>query len=150
MEKKDKQRVADTLSEKIRFIRVGWLWFRVKPLSLWQIYEMGAASNDMTSDDLKEDGKMNMLAVMLKHSNDAKVMAEVFLICAMRSRWKRWLLRRYIRKRLTVEKFQELITIIMGSFSPNFFLTSIIFLTQTKIMTDPSQTTHLGQSSAEL
>lgn len=149
MKIEEKQRVADTLSERKYWVRVGIMFFRIRPLTLWQIYEMGAAANDIDSEDLQQDGKVNMLAVLLKHANDAKAMVDVFCICAMRSRLKRWLLKRYIRKRLTSEIFAELITKLMESFSPNFFLTSIIFLTQAKIMTEPNQTILHGQSLAE-
>lgn len=110
---------------------------------------MGAAANDIDGSDLQSDDKVNLIAVLLKHAKDAKAMQNVFLVCAYRKRWKRWLFGWYIKSRLTVEHFNRLLSMIATTFNANFFLTSIIFLSQTKIMTEPSQTTPLGQSSEE-
>lgn len=149
MKTEDKEKVSDALSERSKWIKVGLIWVKVRPLTLWQIYEMGTAANEINGDDLREGEKINTIAMLLKHGMDAKAMVDVFCVCAFRKRWKRWLMKHYLKRRLTVEKFSELITILAATFNPNFFLTSIIFLTQTKIMTEPSQTTPLGQSSEE-
>lgn len=110
---------------------------------------MGAAANDINGDDLQTAEKINIIALLIKHAKDAQAMQDVFLVCAYRKKWKRWIFRRYVRNHLTVEHFNLLLTIIAATFNANFFLTSIIFLSQTKIMTEPSQTTPLGQSSEE-
>lgn len=122
---------------------------KIRPLTLSQIYDMGAAANDVNGDDLQTEDKVNIIAVLMKHAKDAKAMQDVFLVCAFRKRWKRWLFGRYLRNHLTVEHFNILLTIIATTFNANFFLTSIIFLSQTKIMTEPSPTTPHGQSSEE-
>lgn len=110
---------------------------------------MGVAANDINADDLQHMGKVNIIAVLIKHAKDAMALQDVFLVCAYRKKWKRWLFGRYLRNRLTVEHFNKLLTQIATTFNANFFLTSIIFLSHTKIMTEPSQTTAHGLSSEE-
>lgn len=149
MEKEKKQKVANALAERSHWIRVGWMHIRIKPLTLAQIYDMGAAANDINGDDLQSADKVNIIALLMKHAKDAKAMQDVFLVCAYRKKWKRWLFGKYLKSRLTVEHFNKLLATIATTFNANFFLTSIIFLSQTKIMTEPSQTTPLGQSSEE-
>lgn len=149
MKQNDKKKVADALSERSHWIRVDWLHIKIKPLTLSQIYDMGAAANDINADDLQSMDKVNIIALLVKHAKDAKALQDVFLVCAYRKKWKRWLFGRYLRNRLTVEHFNKLLTLIATTFNANFFLTSIIFLSQTKIMTEPSQTTAHGQSSEE-
>lgn len=149
MKKEEKKKVADALSERSKWLRIGLLPIKVRPLTLSQIYDMGVAANDVNGDDLQTEDKVNIIAVLMKHAKDAKAMQDVFLVCAFRKRWKRWLFGRYLRNHLTVEHFNILLTIIATTFNANFFLTSIIFLSQTKIMTEPSPTTPHGQSSEE-
>lgn len=149
MRKDEKRKVANALSERGTWIRVGWLFIHFRPLTLSQIYDMGAAANDIDGSDLQTDDKVNLIAVLLKHSKDAQAMQNVFLVCAFRKSWKRWLFGRYIKNRLTIEHFNRLLTTIATTFNANFFLTSIIFLSQTKIMTEPNQTTAHGQSLEE-
>lgn len=149
MNKTEKKKVTNALSERSLWIRVGWLPVLVKPLTLSQIYDMGEAASEINGDDLKQVEKINMIAALINHAKDARALQDVFLVCAFRKKWKRWLFGRYIRNRLNIEHINQLITIIATTFNINFFLTSIIFLTQTKIMTEPSQMTALGQSSEE-
>lgn len=149
MNKQDKEKIANALSERSKWIRVGLIPIKIRPLTLSQIYDMGAAANDVNGDDLQTEDKVNIIAVLMKHAKDAKAMQDVFLVCAFRKKWKRWFFGRYLRNRLTVEHFNILLTIIATTFNANFFLTSIIFLSQTKIVTEPNPTTPLGQSSEE-
>lgn len=149
MKQKDKKKVADALSERSQWLRVGWLPIKIKPLTLSQIYDMGAAANNIDAYDLQHMEKVNIIAILVKHAKDAKALQDVFLVCAFRKKWKRCLFGRYLRNRLMVEHFNKLLTIIASTFNANFFLTSIIFLSQTKIVTEPNQTTARGQSSEE-
>ncbi len=147
MKTEEKQRVADTLIEKPMRIRVGWFVFKARPLTLGQIYEMGAAANGINADDLEDSEKrIRIMAALIRHHEDAKAMERVFIICLFRERWKRWLFGRYISRRLTMDRFQTLLTHITTSFNANFFLTSIIFLSQTRTMTEPTPTTAHGPS----
>lgn len=149
MDKDKKQKVANALAERSRWLKVGWMHIRIRPLTLSQIYDMGAAASDINSDDLQKLENVNIIALLTKHAKDAKAMQDVFIVCAYRKKWKRLLFGKWLRGRLTIEHFNKLLAIIASTFNANFFLTSIIFLSQTKIMTEPSQTTPLGQSSEE-
>lgn len=149
MKTEEKKRVSDALSEEGHKIKVGALTFRLKPLTLAQIYEMGAVANDIDAKDLQEKERIRVIAELIAHHEDAKAMIDVFIICLFRKKWKRWLYRSYITHRLTAPIFQEAMNSITQSFDANFFLTSIIFLSQTVAITEPSPTTVHGQWSEE-
>jgi hypothetical protein len=148
MTTEDKKKVARTLREATIKIKVGKFSFRVKPLTLMQIYEMGIFANDMQDASWKEGDKINIIQKLFERNKDAMLMCEIFIVCAFRKKWARKLWGRYIRKHLDIIAFNELIKFISSSFNANFFLTSITFLTQTKIMTEPTTTLH-GQQSEE-
>lgn len=149
MKTTDKKKTADALTERNRWMRVGLLPIMLRPLTLGQIYEMGEFVNDLDVGNLDMKEKLNIVAEMLAKYKNVPLMQQTFLVCAYRRRWKRWLFRRYILKRLTVRHFQKVMDIVTDAYTANFFLTSIIFLTQTKPMTEPKQTTPLGQQSEE-
>ena len=146
MKTADKKRTAETLKEKPVKIKVGWLSFKIKPFTLMQIYEMSVFANDIKKPSWKDNDKVNIIGEIIAHGNDARLMCEVFIVCAFRKAWKRHLFGRYIRKHLDIYAFNELVKFIGLSFNANFFLTSITFLTHTKIMTEP-KTTPRGQQS---
>lgn len=148
MKTADKDKVAKTLREASTKIKVGWFHFKVRPLTLMQIYEMGVFANDIPETTWKEGDKVNLIQKLFERSNDARLLCEIFIVCAFRKKWARKLWGKYIRRNLDIISFNELIKFISGSFNANFFLTSITFLTQTKIMTEPTTTRH-GQSSEE-
>ena len=58
MKSEEKREVANTLSEKGIWIRIGFLPFRLRPITLAQIYEMGAIANDINADGLEEKKKI--------------------------------------------------------------------------------------------
>lgn len=149
MKTEDKKKVVNALTEHSTWMRIGWLPIRLRPLTLAQIYEMGVYTNEMDAEGLEEGKKFNVAAEMLSRYQSAQLMQEVFLVCAYRKHWMRRLFRRYILNRLTIRGFQKVLEIITDGYAANFFLTSIIFLHQTKPMTEPSQTTHHGQQSEE-
>ena len=149
MKTTDKKQVAETMTERSMWIRIGWLWFRMRPLTLGQIFEMGEFTNDIDVSGLSMNLKTNVIAEMFIRHASAPLMQEIFVVCLFRRPWKRWLFRRYILKRLTMGRFQQMINFIITSFTANFFLTSIIFLRQTTRMTEPNPTTPLGQQSEE-
>ena len=146
MKTSDKKHTAKTLAETPIKIKVGWLSFKVKPLTLMQIYEMSVFANDIKKPTWKDNDKVNIIGETIAHGNDARLMCEIFVVCAFRNTWKRRLWRRYIRKHLNIIAFNELVKFISQSFNANFFLTSITFLTQAIVMTEPQTTPH-GQSS---
>lgn len=149
METTDKKKTADALTERTVWMRVGLLPIMLRPLTLGQIYEMGGYVNDMEVGETMQKKSFNYVAEMLSKYRNAPLMQETFLVCAYRRRWKRWVFRRYILKRLTVRHFQKAMEVITNAYTANFFLTSIIFLHQTIPMTEPKPTTPLGQLSEE-
>ena len=146
MKTTDKIHTAKTLAETPIKIKVGRLSFKVKPLTLMQIYEMSVFANDIKKPTWKDNDKVNIIGETIAHGNDARLMCEIFVVCAFRNTWKRRLWRRYIRKHLNIIAFNVLVKFISQSFNANFFLTSITFLTQAIVMTEPQTTPH-GQSS---
>lgn len=144
----DKDKVARTLAEQSVRIKVGMFRFKVKPLTFMQIQQMGVFANDIKTPTWKDGQKVNILPLLFEHADSARLMSEIFIVCAFRKSWTKWLFGRYIRKHLDILAFNELIKFISTSFNANFFLTSITFLTQTKIMTEPI-TTHHGQQSEQ-
>lgn len=148
MKTSDKEKVAKTLAEASVKIKVGKFRFRVKPLTLMQIYEMGVFGNAIKEPTWKKGDNVNIIPILFRHSETARLMSEIFILCAFRKKWARKIWGRYIRKHLDIMAFNELVKFISGSFNANFFLTSIIFLTKIKIMTEP-KTTPLGQQSEQ-
>ena len=148
MKTSDKEKVAKTLAEASVKIKVGKFRFRVKPLTFMQIYEMGVFGNAVKKPTWKEGDKVNIIPILFENSETAHLMSEIFIVCAFRKKWARKVWGRYIRKHLDIMAFNELVKFISGSFNANFFLTSIIFLTKMKIMTEPT-TTPLGQQSEQ-
>lgn len=148
MKTSDKEKVAKTLAEASVKIKVGKFRFRVKPLTFMQIYEMGVFGSSIKEPTWKEGDNVNIIPILFRHSETARLISEIFIVCAFRKKWARKLWGRYIRKHLDIMAFNELIMFIKGSFNTNFFLTSIIFLTQTKIMTE-TKTTPRGQQSEQ-
>ena len=149
MKSEEKREVANTLSEKGIWVRVGFLPFRLRPITLAQIYEMGAIANDINADGLEEKKKIKILAETIAHYNDARIMSKVFVICLFRSLLMRFLFGWYIRHNLTMREYEKLITFESTSFNINFFLTSIIFLKKTTTMTNPNPMTAHGQQWVE-
>lgn len=144
----DKEKVAAVLKEERIKIKVGWFTFHPRPLTLCQIYEMGVYANQIKDADFQQGEKLNCLKELISHSEDARQMCEIFIVCTFRKIWARKFWGRYIRKHLDITAFNELITYISSSFNANFFLTSIIFLTKTKVITEPRTTPH-GQQSEQ-
>lgn len=148
MKTSDKKHVAETLKEQSTKIKVGRFIFKVKPLTLMQIYEMSVIANDIKKPNWGLGDKINVISETISHGNDARLMCEIFVICAFRKTWRRKMWSRYINHHLQIEAFNNLIQFVSHSFNINFFLTSITFLTQTIALTEPTTTRH-GQSSEE-
>ena len=149
MTQEEKKKTADVLTEKGKWMRIGLLFLHLKPLTLGQIYEIGAFTCQMEGKELDLKARVLASAEMLARYNSAKLMQEIFLVAAFRKPWKRFIFRRYIFNRLTISMFQNALEIITNAYTANFFLTSIIFLRQTNQITEPNPTTVRGQQSEE-
>lgn len=148
MDSSEKERTHLMVSERGKWFRVGLLFFKVKPITLGQIYELGSFVEKLDAEGL--DGKrLRLYAEVFSRYDNALLMQHIYLITAFRSNWKRLLFGWYIKKRLTLEKYAEMLDFMFENLDANFFLTSIISLKRTTRMTEPRSTTARGQSSEE-
>lgn len=132
------QRVADTITEKTTFFCFGLLPILVRPLTLAQMYEIGAAVEN--ADGLEVQGKVNPVALMLSNFENIELCSKVVNIILFRSRWKRLLLGWYVKRNLTMAQYRRVIEYSASCFGAAFFLTSFTFLVGTKTMTKPTNT----------
>ena len=141
---------SDTLSEKPRLIRFGFLFFRMKPLTLAQIWEVGGI---LEQQEIKAvDGDVNVIAEMLERVDNIKAAQEIAVAMLFRGSLSRWLFGRFVKSRLTMERYQQMMEYSLMTLRAAFFLISITSLKGVKEMTKRTNTaeaTVLGDSSAE-
>ena len=140
----------DTLSEKPRLIRFGFLFFRMKPLTLAQIWEVGGI---LEQQEIKAvDGDVNVIAEMLERVDNIKAAQEIAVAMLFRGSLSRWLFGRFVKSRLTMERYQQMMEYYLMTLRAAFFLISITSLKGVKEMTKRTNTaeaTVLGDSSVE-
>lgn len=143
-------KVDETLSERPIFVRIGLLWYMARPLTLAQMWEIGAAVETMDDVELSE-GAYTLPLILSRHG-DFRLCERVALIMLFRSRWKRWLWGWYVRRHLTSAVYKRVVEYAFRSFSAGFFLTALTFLKGIKTMTSPTRgaaATAPGASSEE-
>ena len=150
MKTEEKKRTADVLMEKAIWIKVGWIPVRFRPLTLAQIYEIGRYANDIDGDGIELNKRINVVAAMFAKFKNAPLMRNVFVVCAFRSRLPRFIFKYYIKRHLRTIHLKKMMDYISQSYDANFFLTSIIFLKQMNLISEPNQTTAHGQQWEEL
>lgn len=141
------QRTAEVLTEKPRCLRFGLLFFALRPMTMAQIYEIGALVEKTEGIDLH--GDFNPIVEMLSRYKDVKLCSQVVVIMLFRSRIMRKLFGWYIRHHLTMSRYQEVIEFGAITFHAGFFLTSFSFLRgakETTKMTNTAVATALGDS----
>ena len=141
---------SDTLSEKPRLIRFGFLFFRMKPLTLAQIWEVGGILEQQEITAV--DGDVNVIAEMLERVDNIKAAQEIAVAMLFRGSLSRWLFGRFVKSRLTMERYQQMMEYYLMTLRAAFFLISITSLKGVKEMTKRTNTaeaTVLGDSSAE-
>lgn len=125
------------MSETGKWFRIGLLWFKVRHLTLAQIHDMGKYIEGLHAECL--DGKrLRVYAEVFARYDDARLMQDICISCIFRSQWMRFLFGWYIRRKLTLTKYQELLEYVLEGLDANFFLTSIISLKRTAKLTEPS------------
>ena len=149
MKTEEKKRTEEVLTEKSKWLRIGFLPFRLRPLTLAQIYQMGKYCNEIDCEGVSLHQRINIVATMFAKYENIPFMQDVFCTCLFRTRFMRFIFKRYLRHRLTMAHFKKMVDYITQSYDANFFLTSIIFLKQMNMISEPSQTTRRGQSSEE-
>lgn len=147
------KKTKDALLEKPMFIRFGIMLFRVKPLTLAQIYEIGAVVENMKEVETNTLGRtINALAKSLELYENIPLCEKVVLISMFRRSLWRKIWGRFIRKRMTVARYRRLVEYFALTFQAAFFFTSFTFLKGAKMITSPTNTdevTALGASSEE-
>lgn len=142
------QITSDTLSEKPRLIRFGFLLFLMRPLTLSQIWEISALLENVEAQDLK--GKVNVIAEMLGQKNNLQQASKVVTAMLFRSSLNRVIFGRFIRKRLTMKRYQTMMEYYLMTLRAAFFLISITSLKGIREIAKPTNTaeaTVLGDSS---
>lgn len=145
------KQTSDVISEKPILLRFGFLWFLMRPLTLSQIYEIGAIVQNIEEVNLPE-GEFNPVVEMLRRYTDMKICSSIVVKMLFRRKLKRILFGWYVKKHLTMAKYKKVIEFGAMSFQAAFFLTSFTFLKGTKEVTKQTNTesvTHLGDSSVE-
>lgn len=124
------------------FIWFGMLPFIVKPLTLVQIWDIGAISKDMPEVEQEKIDKLNAVSATLLYSGEAKKMADIAVLTMLRSVLMRWLFGSYIKKRLTIRKYKRLQDYMANTMDASFFLSTIIFL---KGLNETTKTTNIAE-----
>ena len=144
------KKTSDVLTEKPIVLRFGLLFFVVRPMTMAQIYEIGAIVEKTEGIDL--NGEFNPIVKMLESYKDIETCSEVAVTMIFRSRWMRKLFGWYIKHHLTMSRYQKIVEFGAITFRAAFFLTSFSFLKGTKEMTKMTNTakaTALGDSLEE-
>ena len=141
------QKTADVITEKPKYMRFGLLYFVLRPMTMAQIYEVGALVEKTEGIDLQ--GEFNPIVEMLSRYRDVDTCSKVATIMLFRSRLMRTLFGRYVRHHMTMNRYKEIIEFGAITFQAGFFLTSFSFLRGTKEttkMTNTAEVTALGDS----
>lgn len=142
---------TDTLAERGKVIRVGFLPIYARPLTLLQVQEIGEEMEAVDIKDIEEKEYKTESAFVLTHPENAKAMANAVVKALFRKKWKRRLLGGYIKNHLTSKTFSEVYASIQASFDYNFFILGLIFLQGTakkKEEKEESQTSTEGTKQA--
>lgn len=132
------KKTSDVLTEKPITVRFGLLFFVIRPMTMAQIYEIGAAIEKTEGMDL--NGDFNPIVKMLQSYKDIEKCSEVAKIMIFRSRWMRKLFGWYVKHHMTMARYQKIIEYGAITFRAAFFLTSFSFLKGTKEVTKMTNT----------
>lgn len=124
---------ANALCEKGVWIRFGLIPFRLKPLTLAQIWEIG--ENVQECKQLDIEGKFNAIEKMLSAHQDVKTLQKIVVKAVFRSSIARFLFGWYISKHTTMNRYKQVISFCAQSFNAPFFFQSMTFLRGAKQVT---------------
>lgn len=144
------QITSETLSEKPKLIRFGFLFLPMRPLTLSQIWEISSLLEGVEQKDLQ--GEMNVIAEMLGQKSNIRKASQIATVMLFRSHLCRFLFGRFIRKRLTMQRYQKMMEYYLMTLRAAFFLISITSLKGVRKMAEPTNTaevTALGDLSEE-
>lgn len=126
MQKQNQHSTANTISEKSIWVLFGWVPFRMKPLSLEQIWQIGELVQKCNKIDLQ--GEFYAIERMLESYKDIKILQDVVVKAIFRGSLARFLFGWYIRKKTTMKTYQRVISFCAMSFNAPFFFQSMSFL----------------------
>ena len=132
------KKTSDVLTEKPITIRFGLLFFVIRPMTMAQIYEIGAIVEKAEGVEL--NGDFNPIVKMLEAYENVKVCSEVVVAMMFRNRIYRKLFGWYVKKHLTMNRYRKIIEFGAVTFQAAFFLTSFTFLKGTKEVASPTNT----------
>lgn len=142
---------SDVISEKPRLIRFGFLFFVMRPLTLSQIWEIGAI---LEEEEMKPVGDgANVIAAMLERLDNMKAAQRIIVTMLFRSSVLRLVFGWFIKRNLTMERYQLMMEYYLMTIRAAFFLISFTSLKGMKEITKQTNTaeaTALGDSLVEL
>lgn len=131
MEQENK--TSSVLAEKAIWVRFGLIPFRIRPLTLAQIWEIGEKVQEC--NQLEVEGRFNAIEKMLSAHQDIRTLQKIVVKAVFRSSVARFLLGWYIRKHTTMKRYKQVISFCSQSFNAPFFFQSMIFLRGAKQVT---------------
>ena len=111
---------AGAITEKPIFVFFGMIPFLVRPMTLAQIWQIGEKIGDI--EEINIEGEFNPYQKVFSMFKDVKNANEITPIIVFRSRLMRRIFGRFIRKRMTMKKYNELLQYASLSFDASFFL----------------------------
>lgn len=143
-------KVTDTLSEKSGFMFVGMLPIRIRPITLYQVEEMGELAEEMSVYDENEIEKSELISsYTFSRKNDVKTLLDVIIVSLFRRRICRFLFGLYVKKRIDSELMKICVLRIKDTFDFAFFFNASIFLRGMKKQKTEEEITALGDSWVE-
>ena len=144
------EKTTKTLGEEPIWVLVGLLPIKVRPITLYQMWEISSVLENVEIPEINENG--NAITEAMKYKDMYKIVFRVVLSILFRSKWKRSLFGRYLQKRFTMSQYRAVMTFGFESFNAAFFLGSFIFLKGAKETAKETRTAgaiHLGDLSEE-
>ena len=126
MNNNEKRSTAGAITEKPILVFFGMIPFFVRPMTMAQIWQIGEKIGDI--DEIEIEGEFNPYQKVFSMFKDVKSANEITPIIVFRSRVMRKIFGGFIRKRMTMKKYNELLQYASLSFDASFFLQSITFL----------------------
>lgn len=121
------QKVAEAIKERGIWVKIGWIPFYIRPITYGQIVDLSAEVSTMQEAAIPEH-EYDVFNHMLKIGGNGEQIARIAVIALFRSSFMRLLMRRYVRKHLTVAEYKRISEFVTLSMDPAFFLSTTIFL----------------------
>lgn len=129
----EKKSTSEVITEKGAWCLFGWLPFRLRPLTLSQIWEIGEIVQQCDKLDLQ--GEFYAIERMLSAYKDLKHLQDIVVKAVFRGSVARFLFGWYIRKHTTMNVYRRVISFCAKSFDAPFFFQSLTFLRGAKKVT---------------